>query len=469
MRSNLEVRIEGNPVEMDVRTPFELELVNSMLSIEAPGSSRALNVTLPFTPANHLVMGNIYHPQVQATKRNFPTDLYASSTLVDSGYLYLRDAVSNYPFDFTSNIREFFGPYQSRYLTDLTELGSEILPADLADTLATAWPTDKGYVFPTIKNETFYERNAPGGFDGLINKYDAGYVADSPNVPMFFVKNILARLGALAGVSFAGEAWDDPRFAALLLYNTRLATPSLDVRLYLPDLTVGQFILGLRKTFNLWLRFDVQRKRLRLDYARTAYRSPAAVDWSARMPRIQGGNPISTSGLELAWTLDSNDLLHKDDYFMPYTSPVANGGLLKIQSTFRPLMMEGGLPVTRQFGITPDQQDKKFVGGLLYWHGLPAGSPLASNEHTGLTLKWSGADGLQKAYWMEEEEFRQSGYRIERKVALNANDLSRISAILRGERSEAPIIHAHGTNYLVERLVVPSNNLTTSQLTAWRL
>ncbi|MCP1384429.1 hypothetical protein [Runella salmonicolor] len=472
MISTLDIRIEGEPVDLNVGAAWELQLLNSMLNIDAPKGSRAIGITVPFTPKNTAFLGQIHHPQVGNTKRNFYTDIYLATTLIDMGYMYLKDAVNAYQFDFTSNIAEFFGAYQTRLLSEL-DLGSIPVPV-YNDTLATLWQSTNGCCFPTIKNPVFYEKNVPGTYDGFINKYTASsYVSTSPKVPCFFMKHILQKVGDLAGVSFAGEFWSDARTAALLLYNTREVgtAPAIERRLFMPEMTIGQLILGLRKTFNLRLSFDVYRRVLRMDYSKNVYNGACTFDLSSKARRPNGGSPFSSAGLELSWTVDSGDQLNKDTFFLPYATavPVGGGQLQKVQSPFRSLMMDAGLPYTKQFGITADQGEKKFVPGLLYWKGVVGGVPLASNTNGTTVLDWNHVNGLYANFWQEEEAFRQNAYKIQQRMALNTYEVARVSSILRGESDELPIFHHNGTNYLIDELIVPSNKPNLPQMTAWRL
>lgn len=469
MQNTLDIRIEGVSVDLAIEKLFDLELKNSLLNIEAPEGSRAIGITLPLTPRNQDTFGYIHHPQSLSNKRNYQTDIYVATNLIDYGYSYLQDANGNYPLNFTSDLKEFFGSYQSRLLTDI-DLGTVAIPATLATTLATPWQTANGCVFPTIKNDLYYEKNVPVGFDGLVNKYSSGYVT-SPKTPMFFVKHILQKVADLAGVTYAGEFWDDANTEKLIVYNTREATPgtSIERKVFMPEMTIAQFLLGLRKTFNLYLRFDVYRKALRMDYAKSVHTGLCQIDWSNRAPAFAGGSPSKTPGLELSWMLDTNDQLYKDAFFDPYATTISEGTRLKIQSYFRPLKMASGLPTTLQFGITTTQLEKKCVPGLLSWQGLSGGVPLATNTFGSSILQWQGTGNLYDTYWKTEESFYQNGFRVESRIGLTAAQVSEISSILRGEDSRMPLVHIHGVNYLVERLVVPSQNPTLPLFSGWRL
>lgn len=470
MQNTLDIRIEGESVDLAPSTQFDLELYNSMLDIEAPQSSRGIGITLPFTPENHKKLGYIYHPQSTTTKRNYQADIYIATNLVDSGYAYLRDANGSYPMDFTSNIKEFFGAYQARMLTDI-DLGVVNIPPILSDTLVDTWYNSNGCVFPTVKNELYYEKNVPVGFDGLVNKYNTGSYVTSPKTPCFFLKHILQKVGDLAGVTYAGDFWNDSNTAKLILYNTREATPgtSIERRIFMPEMSIAQLILGLRKTFNLYLRFDVYRRILRLDYAKDVYAGLCEIDWSAQAPDFVGGSPSTVPGLELSWLLDSNDQMYKDPFFDPYATAGADGQRLKISSHFRTLKMASGLPTTLQFGIATNQLDKKCVPGLLSWQGVISGIPFANNFFGEVVMQWNGTGNLYDVYWKSEEVFRQNGYRVESRVGLSSAQVAKMSAILRGEDDGLPIVHMNGTNYLLERMIVPSQNTNLPLISAWRL
>lgn len=470
MQNTLDIRIEGEQVDLAPNTPFDLVLMNSMLDIETPQGSRAIGITLPFTPLNHDRFGYIYHPQSSANKRNYQTDIYLDTNLVDSGFSYLRDANGSYPMDFTSHLSEFFGSYQTRLLSDI-DLGVVNIPATLGDTLIDTWYNANGCVFPTIKNDVYYEKSVPVGFDGLVNKYTSGAYVTSPKTPMFFLKHVLQKVATLAGVTYAGEFWDDANTGKLLLYNTREATPgaTIERRIFMPEMTIAQLIVGLRKTFNLYLRFDIYRRVLRMDYAKSVYSGLCGIDWSAKAPKFIGGSPVTIPGIELSWMLDTNDQMYKDAFFDPYATAISDGTRLKIPSHFRTLKMVSGLPTTLQFGITTNQLDKKCLPGLLSWQGVVSGIPFANNLFGEAVMQWNGTGNLYDVYWKSEESFRQNGFKVETRVGLGSAEVAKMSAILRGEDTGWPIVHINGTNFLIERLVVPSLNTNLPQMIAWRL
>lgn len=469
MQNTLDIRIEGVSADIQAGTPFDFQMTNPFFDFEKPLTNVAFGITLPFTPTNHDIFGYAYHPQSGTVKRNYQTDIYVDTNLIDYGYGYLQDAVDKYPLVFTSDLKEFFGSYQSRLLTDI-DLGTVAIPANLNDTLATIWQNQNGCVFPTIKNDAYYEKNVPVGWDGLVNKYSSGYVT-SPKTPMFFVKHILQKVADLAGVTYAGEFWDDANTAKLIVYNTREAATgtTIERKIFMPEMTIGQFIMGLRKTFNLYLRFDVFRKTLRMDYAKSVHAGLCSIDWSANAPDFVGGSPSNVPGLELSWMIDTNDQLHKDAFFDPYATPNVTGVRIPVKSHFRTLKMVSGLPTTLQFGITTAQLDKKCLPGLLSWQGLQGGVPLANNLFGSSTLQWSGTGNLYDTYWKSEENFRVNSFRVESRVGLSSAQVAQMSATFRGENPTFPIIHMNGVNYLLERLVVPSQNPTLPLMSAWRM
>ena len=466
----LKIKIEGRDLDVVPNNNFDLEIYNSMIAFEAPQASKAMAITLADSPNNRHFMKHAAHPQVRQYRRHYQGDIYNQNSIIDSGYFYLRSSLDKYEFDYTSNIREFFGAYQSRPLSEI-DFGTTALPTNLSDTLAPAWFLNNGYVLPTVKNPAFYQANAPATFNNLINEYTTAYAPAAPLVPMFGLKYTIQKIATLAGVALSGAFWNDPRTDKLILYNTRqVATTTIEPRLHLPNFTIAQLINGLRKTFNLWLRFDIQQKTLRLDYANTIHNGLCTVDWSKYMPQIKSGTLNTAAGIELSWLIDTDNQFHKDPFFLPYLTPqsqnIDNGELLKIQSVFSPLQTDGGLPSTKQFGITPDQGDKKYVPALLSWQGLTAGQPLATNQFGATNLAWPE---LFTAFWVEEEKFRQTGYRINQAVALPPSQTARMASILRGQSDELPIIHANGTNYLIEKLVTPSQISNISQITAIRM
>lgn len=469
-----EVRIDGQTVDLDPGTGYDLEILNPMAGWDAFVGSKAINIQLPFhSQRNHEIMHWLADTQVKTKQEFFLCEKYLNSNLIEKGWVILRDASDAYSLDFTVNLREFFGTMQTRSLSEI-DLGSVPVPEAFEATLNNTWD-EGGFVFPTVLNPDYYGGQNPEGWSGKINDFADGTYTSGIKVPFFFAKGILKKLADLAEVTIHGSAWESELMDKLLIGNTRaFEGTTIQPRLHLPDYTVAGFIVNLLKCFRIAPFFDSHRKKLRLEFGADRLRGVPTMNWTEKMQRKLGGTPSGVSGLELSYALDSNDATTKDEFFFPYLTPGVGGNdvsgtALKIPIGFAPYLMQDGLPYSRQPGIVNSQSDKTFGPRIAFWHGLIDDVPSASNSWNGYSLQLTGESGLANKWWAVEEEFQIDTLKIVRDVALTPADIAKISSIFRGESSERPIVYAHGRNYFIEKVVVPSDNPRLSQVTLYRL
>jgi hypothetical protein len=335
-------------------------------------------------------------------------------------------------------------------------------------TLSNSWSSG-GFVAPSIKNALYYEKDAPGGWDGVMNEWVGGSYTSAVKVPCFFLKYVLKKVGDLAGVSYHGDFWDSALLEKLLVVNTRAAEGAIDIRKHLPGLTIAAVLTGLRTLYNVALRFDVKAKRIRMDWGGDLLGAVAKVDWSSRFPRFRKGTPVWTDGLDLRSVMDGAEGLNKEEFFWGYQTAVSGSGrngAVKAVTPWSGLMMDAGVPVMKQAGVGSFQPDKGFGARLLYWVG--GVSPVASNSFGGVVLKWNDADGLAANYWVEEEKFRKDSLVIEEVGALTATDVARMGAIFRGELAEAPVVHIWGVDWVVDKITISAGMKGVAQVKLWR-
>jgi hypothetical protein len=470
MATKFDVLIEGERVDLKVGAGFDLELKNPVLSFDAPAGSFAAGISLSDSARNRALLGNIGHPKVRGANRLFYCEIVEGGNLVDKGYVKLKDGQGGFDFDFVSNLREFFGQYQSKLLSEI-DFGVVSFPSSWNSVTSYTWNSG-GFCLPTIINPDFYDKDKPSTYTGKVNDYVGGVYTDSTKVPMFFLKDILKRIGVLSGVSFVGDFWDSAMAGALVVYNTK----SLDgetgivIRKHLPELTVAELVLSLRKLYDLALYFDVKRKVLRMDFVKDIFTGPVTLDWTRYMKKIKYGTMANTDGLEMKFAVDSGDGLSKDVLFDNYLTDGAtnvDGGRIKVDTAFSSLVMVGGVLTTKQVGVSNvgSNLDKKFGARLIYY----AGGATASNAFGGVVLKWAGNDGLIKNFWAADEKFRMGGYWIDELAALGAYEVARVAAIFRGESDELPIVHIDGVNWMLDRVAVKSEKSKIGVVKAWRI
>ena len=478
----MEIKINGKLLDVVDRS-MVLELKNPMFGFNEVAGARAYDINIPGTDLVNKIFGKVYHPAVRAINQVYPTELTRGNNTIEKGVSVVRPAFGSaqtsgsdssgraathggFTLGFTSNYAELFGVNQNKTLREIdfgTQLfGAVQINASLANTYLI-----NGWVLPTIANAKFYETgNAPGGWAGKVNDFAAGAFTAGVKTPMFFVKYILKALAASAGVTFKGTFWDSAEFSSMLFYSNQAASATIDIRKHLPALTIGQVLLGLRKSKNVVIRIDAPNKTIRMDFGKDLLKEIPKSNWNNKIRRIDSGTPMWSEGLRLRLATDGNDGFNKDAFYLPYET-AASGfslGYNEIESVFCSTLMNAGIPSVDQNGNTTGQEDKDCSPRLLYWIG--GATPSASNSYGGVAF---GSAALAAAYWVEQEKFFKSGFVATEMVKLSAVDIADISARFRGEKADAPIYHAWGVNWLIESLTVPGVEDEKCKVVMWRV
>lgn len=475
---SLDVRIEGERLDLPQGSYYELKRQHPFFQKDAVVGGSVASFKVPFTPTNDRILGRLWDVRTVAGLSRWYCEKYVNTNCIERGYVGVNSAVDEYDLYYTDNLSEAFGAWRTRKLSEV-DFGTMALPSNYSDTLTNAWNSTWGVVFPTIDNADFYGTSAPGGFSGKVNDYTSGSYTAGVKVPMVLAKWLLQKIATLTDFTFSGPWWDDAATDRLLLYNLRSLDGLTNIRIqdHLPvDWTVGGLLLQLTKLHNVVPFFDVPNRRIRFEYASAVLSAPVTRNWTAKARPRPPRMPAATSGLELSWLLDSGDATAKiaDSAFASYITPGIPtddraGGLWKMAFGVAPLQQVGGLPYTRQPGITPAQSDKKGTPRLLYWHGLSGGVPLASSTFSAYSLNLNGLNGIYDRYWQAEDLFRQSTFSVQHRVTLNAGDLAWLLSAMQGKTDEHAKIHIGGINYLVSELVAPLPLRGDCLLTGYRI
>lgn len=445
------VKINDTSVDLGPNASVQMVLPNSYLlygTIEGP---RANFPQLPFTPNNQRIFKYWEMPQAGGDLEEYRCSQYHAGELIQDGYFYLSDAsAGGFVGAFATRLGRFFEDYQNTKISEI-DFGSITLPGVLTPVVQ-----DGGVdavCFPTILNPTYYGQND----GGRMNDYTLGAYTGAPQVPMVFVSYLIQKIATLTGTTIDGSFVTDATWQQVILYNTRAldGATSVTIANHLPELTVAEFFLELRKLLNLSFTFDTINKRLTIGFWDDKLRLPTQVDWSKKA--VKGGNKIPefNTRIQLSYDLDSNDALMKSrplavaDYLTAETSGLQNG-IAKLTSKFSTLLVDSGtgLATAQQLGATTvyGQQANKFSPRLLFWNGIVSSLPKALPTLNTTSLYWTGVNGLASKYWAQTEAVRTRQFYLKKSFVLNESDIATLDLSRK--------IHVDGVDYLIAQLNV---------------
>ncbi|MGF7217483.1 hypothetical protein GGR92_003657 [Spirosoma lacussanchae] len=449
---SLQIRINGQVADLSPGMSTGLELINPYLVYEDILASKASIPALPATRRNRQILGFPDLLQNEAVGMRYRCEKYYNGQLLQAGVAVLTEAAQNFALTVVQPLGEVFGELQRKNLSELN-FGALAVPGVLQPTLQ-QFGRDV-VAFPTVLNPTYYGANGAAiSYGGRMNNYQGGAYTAGPLVPMVFVAELLLRIGELTGVAFIGEFFSHPELRQLLLYNTRAldGRSQVELRQHLPELTIPELLLELRKTFNLAMRVNAIERAIRLDFTDSFHRRAASIDWSEKALKEYKKRPETARRLQLGSVADSADGLTKDkpeslaDYLTPELE--SETGIGKLTSRFSTLLTDPatGLATTQQAGRT--EQFGQLASGwsprLLFWNGLQSGLPMATARLNGYSLYWPGADGLAARFWPMTEQHRTRRFYVERQLDLNEVDLATLDFSKK--------VHINGLDYFVARV-----------------
>jgi hypothetical protein len=468
----VDIRIDGEPADLTPGTSLTLEQFNPLLQFEKVEGSRVYGFDLPDTPRNRALLGYFYQDQVGYKNRKFRCEKYVYGQLIEQGYVMIQDVKpAGFSMYFTQDLGEIFGDFQNVLLSNIG-FGQEAVPTPYA---AANHMLDR-YCFPTVENSSFYGNQAVTGWNGLMNEYSNSAFNPNARVPMFFLRWVYQQFGNLTGWTFSGQFWQDPTIARLLLYNLHSLDQATNLVYanHLPNLTLPQLTIDLRKLFNLYLEFDVRRNICTMDFGQDVLTGGEIIDWTDKAASDHVKAPELVNRLELGYAIDSNDALLKPvpanmvNYVTPETTANEGGTILPVQSRVSTLATNQttGLAQTQQPGFSPLNKDSKTdsTPKLLFWNGMVGGIPRATSAHSARSLVWSGAGNLADTSYKSFEAFKGNTFGVKKLVYLSAADLALFSFRKK--------VHIKGVNYLVGSMksVLGSNQKTIpTEVQLWRV
>lgn len=459
----MEVKINNEIVDIAPNSPLAMSWVSPYLLYDSIPSVSIKPPNFPFSPTNQRIFQYFHEPHSDFTMPEFSFLVSYHGELLREGFYRMQSSNANTGFNgtFTEKLDEFFGEFQTKQLSEIG-FGSLALPTTLTaspiNDLGMAAGGSPACCFPTILNSDYYGTSGTS-YTGKMNDHNGtNYVANSPLVPMFFTKYIIAKIAQLTNTTITGTFLTSATWQNLIMFHTRAldGATSIDVSKYMPELTVESLFLELRKLPNIAFTFNTVDHILTIDFWEDKLQAPTMIDWSAKAVKGETKVVEQNTRIQLSYELDGGDALMKDkpaatmDYVTAQFAGQTYTGIAPIKSKFSTLLVDAGtgLATVKQVGITTtnNQLTAKCSPRLLFWNGLVGGKPVALPTLNSSSLYWVGANGLAAKHWSFTEKLRSQQFYLKKQINLSEIDLANLDF--------AQKVHINGVDYLVAQVDV---------------
>lgn len=313
-------------LDIDAETNITLEYENPMFIFDALPGMASYQFTIPASPTNNNALQHANNINTNtANNTAFPAQVQVNGIPLLNGYLTI-DAATPYRYtctlqtDFLQRLRDvnladqfkqlvtteidfpgWFAYTHTQWVYDSEDYGA--LPADLIAHFNAAnagtYPA-YSHAFPVFYSETFYAQGAthpavpdtwqspyPHNYFNLITTGETPIDPDSI-VPWFYVVYVVLASMAKQDLTVTGNIDTDAEFNTLLLYgnysqdnwvlDTNFYNNSIQPARSLPPLTLADFLLDLRKKFNIIFFFGLNESSVDIWFAKDLAANAPVVD-----------------------------------------------------------------------------------------------------------------------------------------------------------------------------------------------
>ena len=427
-------RIDGVFADLMPGQSVKLSRHNPIFNFEGIIGSLINDYFFPSTSTNDKIFGYFKVAQMRYPNKKYYCETIVDGYIQERTYIELVDCTDDgYVCVENQGLSEVFGAYQNIPLNRLP-LGQEVYPSPVK---AANHLTDK-YCWPTVGAANFYGVNVQAGFNGKINDWAGGATLNANSrVPMLYFRWIFEQITLLTGWSFKGEFFTSEEFKRAVMFN--VFSVDDDVNIYfanhLPELTIPELLMNLRRLYNLGLFFNVNLKTITAIFGETILNKATRLDWTAKIEPDSRRRPERANRIQLDWELDQGDNLMKDlplpTGFDKYVTPETQlGTVFEIKTRLSTLAVTGGYAYVQQIGASPrfNQAGQKFTARIAFWTGVDgSGIPVISPTYGTTTLAMAGAQNIPTKFWASYEKFRSKTASKTVFANLNSADLQRIN------------------------------------------
>ncbi|HEX2900260.1 MAG TPA: hypothetical protein VHS96_11135, partial [Bacteroidia bacterium] len=350
----IDIKVAGQSLDLMPNTSIQIEWVNPLWDMETIPGVRSFPFTLNDTDRNRnlLQYTKVLMRQGGGISR-VDAEIHLGGLPFLAGKLYIqRFTDRNYTVYFSSQSGDVAAAIEGVGLRDLEMGGPRIMGPDsttwratmLATTTAGNWPA-QDFVFFPIRNYSIglddesisLAAQGVSGYDGITTIcpiqnfyyngafhenwfYDLGMTFGWDlvwTIPFVYVGHILEQAFEVAGYSISGSWLQDPEIASLVINSLKVHhywtvyVPvggfAIDLASGMPDISIAEFLIGLRKMFCLAFIFDSVSKSVEIAPIREILRSSEVEDWTSLATPTFEANDQEPPTYEFSFDIDSED------------------------------------------------------------------------------------------------------------------------------------------------------------------
>lgn len=341
---------------------LKYQMVNDMFQDDVLVGDGSYPISVKRTPELDRLMQFAHKPEVSSFTAEFENvELWDGTWLFRRGKLFSKQAGNTYRFTFVADFGEFITNLKGLNLKDL-DFGSNIdyisdpsNPSDPTDAsnhesaitmqaqALSSWPSSKVVHFPQVNPgffsgsdiEEYHKRTyvtypiAHRHEQGFINPYiphddptdEDGWILDSFFSPAIYLFEVLSVVFSSLKIQAEGSFTTLSELKKLVILSFLTSNPyveytangyysdytfSLNIADHMPDRSIADLLIGLKKTFRLSYTFIKSTNTLSINFAKDIF-AASHVDWTEKLVSITNREPSSTDAINHCYAISSLD------------------------------------------------------------------------------------------------------------------------------------------------------------------
>lgn len=443
------VEVNDEPVDINQSTSFNIGARSPFTSPGELWGPKVYNVSALDSTVNSRIFS--FAKLLNNTNRvkSYPdTKIKFGDLLWKIGTLKLRDIDGAYNFSFHSDAGDLEARIKNRTLVGV-DFGTAT-PAGF--NVTDSWPA-ANHVYFTVKNPAFYGDKNPL-YSGYVNLYDPvggrllnpvsdgdEYTATAFPYLLFVLDTLFKDLGYFG---IEGDWTEDENIRRVVIYNNYdQRTGTITYNRHLPPVSVGSFLIDVAIFFGVTFKVNPVTKKVEIIKIKDWLKDQAYTDLNNRANSGYKLEPNENDGFRFTMRRDDADGLFQN---APSWMDVRLGnGSEQVETEASPLAMItetnpfGGtweIPQVSQEGSGPDfELSLDSRGGLRFmlFDGIKTDNlgntyPQGHYMRPGMSLRWSGTDGIISRCYEEWMDWKSYTEYMERTVELTLVELLQLDA-----------------------------------------